>query len=334
MAEGPAGQLPGTEPRACPPSYPRSPPPLLPLPCRPGGPNYAAGLDAMRAVGAELGLQVDVFGPEASMTGICQVGAACLPACLAALTRRSCCKQCRARCRLLPVRGATAADERCLRRAARHAPRNPPTHVMCSWRLTTSRPPPPPTAPAHRRRETTAAAPAACYTAPAHDARPDSCPLYHRSPVLPQTKLLSSLLECTILALRMSPTHNPSLLLKSNSRCVPEFYSIPEPTQVVHAGAVQVPCCSSSEREDDKGRQGGGQRDSVGGAQRKGSGATEGERGRRVRVGRGSAEALGNRGLVRGLVSTGAVVRRSDNEMHAGGWGQKRMQEADAGVGC
>lgn len=28
----------------------------------------------MRELGDELGVQVDVYGPEASMTGICQVG--------------------------------------------------------------------------------------------------------------------------------------------------------------------------------------------------------------------------------------------------------------------
>lgn len=38
---------------------------------RRGGPNYQAGLAAMRAVGDELGIPVEVHGPEASMTGIC-----------------------------------------------------------------------------------------------------------------------------------------------------------------------------------------------------------------------------------------------------------------------
>jgi ATP citrate (pro-S)-lyase len=38
---------------------------------RRGGPNYQAGLDAMRKVGEELGVDVAVHGPEASMTGIC-----------------------------------------------------------------------------------------------------------------------------------------------------------------------------------------------------------------------------------------------------------------------
>lgn len=38
---------------------------------RRGGPNYQAGLAAMKAVGAELGVPVEVYGPEASMTSIC-----------------------------------------------------------------------------------------------------------------------------------------------------------------------------------------------------------------------------------------------------------------------
>ena len=37
-----------------------------------GGPNYLAGLEMMRQLGGEIGVQVDVYGPEASMTGICQ----------------------------------------------------------------------------------------------------------------------------------------------------------------------------------------------------------------------------------------------------------------------
>jgi ATP citrate (pro-S)-lyase len=40
---------------------------------RRGGPNYQGGLAAMRALGGELGLDVEVFGPEASMTGICSL---------------------------------------------------------------------------------------------------------------------------------------------------------------------------------------------------------------------------------------------------------------------
>lgn len=39
---------------------------------RRGGPNYAAGLEAMRALGTEAGLDIEVYGPEASMTGICK----------------------------------------------------------------------------------------------------------------------------------------------------------------------------------------------------------------------------------------------------------------------
>ncbi len=38
---------------------------------RRGGPNYQTGLAAMQAVGEELGVPVEVYGPEASMTGIC-----------------------------------------------------------------------------------------------------------------------------------------------------------------------------------------------------------------------------------------------------------------------
>jgi ATP citrate (pro-S)-lyase len=38
---------------------------------RRGGPNYQQGLAAMKAMGADLGLPVEVYGPESSMTGIC-----------------------------------------------------------------------------------------------------------------------------------------------------------------------------------------------------------------------------------------------------------------------
>lgn len=38
-----------------------------------GGPNYQAGLEMMRRLGDEIGVQIEVFGPEASMTGICQL---------------------------------------------------------------------------------------------------------------------------------------------------------------------------------------------------------------------------------------------------------------------
>lgn len=39
---------------------------------RRGGPNYQQGLAAMKDMGAKLGLPVEVYGPESSMTGICQ----------------------------------------------------------------------------------------------------------------------------------------------------------------------------------------------------------------------------------------------------------------------
>lgn len=42
---------------------------------RRGGPNYGTGLAAMRALGNELGLDIDVYGPETSMTGICKLAA-------------------------------------------------------------------------------------------------------------------------------------------------------------------------------------------------------------------------------------------------------------------
>jgi ATP citrate (pro-S)-lyase len=38
---------------------------------RRGGPNYKAGLEAMRQLGKRSGLDVEVYGPEATMTGIC-----------------------------------------------------------------------------------------------------------------------------------------------------------------------------------------------------------------------------------------------------------------------
>lgn len=38
---------------------------------RRGGPNYQQGLAAMKNMGQELGLPVEVYGPESSMTGIC-----------------------------------------------------------------------------------------------------------------------------------------------------------------------------------------------------------------------------------------------------------------------
>lgn len=41
--------------------------------CRRGGPNYQAGLAMMRAIGDEIGVPMEVYGPEASMTGVCQL---------------------------------------------------------------------------------------------------------------------------------------------------------------------------------------------------------------------------------------------------------------------
>lgn len=40
---------------------------------RRGGPNYEAGLDLMRTLGADTGLHIEVFGPATSMTGICEL---------------------------------------------------------------------------------------------------------------------------------------------------------------------------------------------------------------------------------------------------------------------
>ncbi|OIC52955.1 hypothetical protein A7L55_19720 [Acinetobacter baumannii] len=39
---------------------------------RRGGPNYQNGLAKMRALGEEIGVPFQVYGPEASMTGICK----------------------------------------------------------------------------------------------------------------------------------------------------------------------------------------------------------------------------------------------------------------------
>ncbi|GAB2217907.1 hypothetical protein Droror1_Dr00001121 [Drosera rotundifolia] len=39
---------------------------------RRGGPNYQTGLTKMRALGEELGVPIEVFGPETTMTGICK----------------------------------------------------------------------------------------------------------------------------------------------------------------------------------------------------------------------------------------------------------------------
>jgi ATP citrate (pro-S)-lyase len=40
---------------------------------RRGGPNYQAGLDLMRKLGTETGLDIEVLGPERSMTCICKL---------------------------------------------------------------------------------------------------------------------------------------------------------------------------------------------------------------------------------------------------------------------
>ncbi|KAK1425879.1 hypothetical protein QVD17_21241 [Tagetes erecta] len=39
---------------------------------RRGGPNYQKGLAKMRALGEEIGIPIEVYGPEATMTGICK----------------------------------------------------------------------------------------------------------------------------------------------------------------------------------------------------------------------------------------------------------------------
>ncbi|BBN12576.1 ATP citrate (pro-S)-lyase [Marchantia polymorpha subsp. ruderalis] len=39
---------------------------------RRGGPNYQKGLQKMRDLGEELGITIEVYGPEATMTGICK----------------------------------------------------------------------------------------------------------------------------------------------------------------------------------------------------------------------------------------------------------------------
>ena len=39
---------------------------------RRGGPNYQKALASMRTLGGEIGIPIDVYGPEASMTGICK----------------------------------------------------------------------------------------------------------------------------------------------------------------------------------------------------------------------------------------------------------------------
>ncbi|WZZ79882.1 hypothetical protein YC2023_100454 [Brassica napus] len=45
---------------------------------RRGGPNYQNGLARMRALGEELGVPLEVYGPEATMTGICKRAIDCI----------------------------------------------------------------------------------------------------------------------------------------------------------------------------------------------------------------------------------------------------------------
>ncbi|KAG6408620.1 hypothetical protein SASPL_131638 [Salvia splendens] len=45
---------------------------------RRGGPNYQTGLARMRALGEELGVPIEVYGPEATMTGICKQAIECI----------------------------------------------------------------------------------------------------------------------------------------------------------------------------------------------------------------------------------------------------------------
>ncbi|KAI4373837.1 hypothetical protein MLD38_011909 [Melastoma candidum] len=47
---------------------------------RRGGPNYQRGLSRMRALGEEIGIPIEVYGPEATMTGICKQAIECITA--------------------------------------------------------------------------------------------------------------------------------------------------------------------------------------------------------------------------------------------------------------
>ncbi|KAL4570079.1 hypothetical protein LXL04_025730 [Taraxacum kok-saghyz] len=47
---------------------------------RRGGPNYQRGLARMRALGDEIGIPIQVYGPEATMTGICKQAIDCITA--------------------------------------------------------------------------------------------------------------------------------------------------------------------------------------------------------------------------------------------------------------
>ncbi|KMT07221.1 hypothetical protein BVRB_6g148560 [Beta vulgaris subsp. vulgaris] len=45
---------------------------------RRGGPNYQKGLAKMRMLGEEIGIPIEVYGPEATMTGICKQAIECI----------------------------------------------------------------------------------------------------------------------------------------------------------------------------------------------------------------------------------------------------------------
>ncbi|VAI04629.1 unnamed protein product [Triticum turgidum subsp. durum] len=47
---------------------------------RRGGPNYQTGLAKMRKLGAEIGVPIEVYGPEETMTGICKQAIECIMA--------------------------------------------------------------------------------------------------------------------------------------------------------------------------------------------------------------------------------------------------------------
>ncbi|KAG5522143.1 hypothetical protein RHGRI_034358 [Rhododendron griersonianum] len=47
---------------------------------RRGGPNYQRGLAKMRTLGQEIGIPIEVYGPEATMTGICKQAIECITA--------------------------------------------------------------------------------------------------------------------------------------------------------------------------------------------------------------------------------------------------------------
>ncbi|KAK4763683.1 hypothetical protein SAY87_013121 [Trapa incisa] len=47
---------------------------------RRGGPNYQRGLAKMRVLGEEIGIPIEVYGPEATMTGICKQAIECISA--------------------------------------------------------------------------------------------------------------------------------------------------------------------------------------------------------------------------------------------------------------